>query len=86
MANASGQAPTAVELTNHYITRVDYVGGTNPIYIGRASTDTTVTDTAVWQVVKITWDGNNNPILIEFADGNEAFDNIWNDRATLNYI
>ena len=86
MANAKGMKPTAVEFTNNYVTRIDYDSGTNPIYIGKADLSVaSATDTAVWQIFKVTWDGNDNPTLIQYADNNETFDNVWDDRAALSY-
>lgn len=60
---------------------VDYVGGTNPIYIGR-SPQGIATSLAGWQIQKITYDGNNNPLTVTWGGGNDAFDQIWDNRAT----
>lgn len=38
---------------------------------------------AVWKIQKITETATTK--LIEYADGNENMDNIWNDRASLTY-
>ena len=62
---------------------LDYVGGTNPIYLGVAQAGMT-TDNTGWQIRKITYDGASNPIAFQFANGSSAFDSIWDQRA--NYI
>ena len=41
------------------------------------------TSQALWRVKKI--DSTTNPTTILFADGNDNFDNIANDRASLTY-
>ena len=51
-------------------------------YIGRAAPGS-LGSAAVWQVQKITVSGTET--LIKQADGNDKFDNIWDDRATLTY-
>ena len=39
---------------------------------------------AKWQIRKFTYT-SSLPTLIEWADGNHEFDNVWNDRTTLVY-
>ncbi|MGF2410739.1 hypothetical protein [Ferruginibacter sp.] len=41
------------------------------------------TNTAVWAIQRVT--RNADIIVYEWADGNELFDNIWDDRYNLNY-
>lgn len=64
--------------------QIDYVGGSNPIYIGR-SPQNTPTSTAGWQIQKITYDGSNNPLTVTWANNNDRFDQIWDNRASLTY-
>lgn len=64
--------------------QLDYVGGTNPVYLGIAAPGTT-TATAKWQIRKLTFDGNNNITKMEYSNGSSSFDQVWNDRAGLSY-
>lgn len=64
--------------------KIDYNGGTNPIYLGIAAPGTTTSD-ANWQIRKLTFDGNNNITSIQYANGSSEFDQIYDDRASLSY-
>lgn len=66
------------------ITLLDYNGGTNPIYIGVAAPGTATSD-ALWQIKKLTYDGNNNPTNILAANGTTEFSQVWDNRASLSY-
>ncbi len=63
--------------------RMDYNASNLPLYIGWAIPGTGAGD-AAWLITKHTYSGNN-VTLIAFADGNTNFDNIWNNRTSLNY-
>jgi len=67
-----------------YTTLIDYDSGTNPIYIGKAATGT-LTSAATWQIMKITWDVNNNPTEIKWADSVITFTKEWDERASYTY-
>jgi hypothetical protein len=41
------------------------------------------TNQDVWMIQRLTFNGPD--ITVEFADGNAEFDNVWNNRASLNY-
>lgn len=77
----SGALPT---YTAPLISEIDYVGGSNPIYVGLAQPGT-ATSAASWQIKKITYDGNNNPTSILYAVGSGSFNQIWDNRASLTY-
>lgn len=62
-------------------TRIDEASST-VTYIGEAAPGT-ATSSALWRVKKI--DSTTNPTKIVFADGNDLFDNVWDDRASLSY-
>lgn len=53
-------------------------------FVGWA-TPGSATSAAVWRIIKIVYDTNDNPLQVLWADGNEAFDNIWDNRAALAY-
>lgn len=52
-------------------------------YLGRAHTGTSRA-AAIWQVRKIFSNADGNQEMA-WADGDCAFDNVWDDRATLTY-
>jgi hypothetical protein len=66
-----------VELT----LRLDDVGS-GTTYVGEAL-PSTVTSAALWRIKRIVETGPD--IVILWADGNENFDNVWDDRAGLSY-
>ncbi|WP_455363595.1 hypothetical protein [[Eubacterium] cellulosolvens] len=40
----------------------------------------------VWQIQRITFiTPGSDDLIVEFADSNNAYDNVWNDRTTLTY-
>lgn len=55
-------------------------------YICRAFTGrtTAVTD-ALWQIQQFTYDSSNRLSTILFADGDDGYDNVCNDRVSLTY-
>lgn len=52
-------------------------------YLGEAIVGS-VTSDAVWRIQKFTKTGGNIT-SITFADGNAEFDNVWDDRISLDY-
>lgn len=41
---------------------------------------------SVWQIQRITFTApGTDDLIVEFADGNTAYDNVWDDRAALSY-
>lgn len=55
---------------------------TSEMYVGYAPINT-ITSSASWSIKRITIAGT--AITIEWADGNDLNDNIWDDRAILSY-
>jgi hypothetical protein len=64
--------------------RIDYDGGTNPIYIGLALPGT-ADGTAEWQIYKMAWTDGNMTHL-RWSDGVDEFSKKWTLRATYNYL
>jgi len=64
-------------------TLVDYAGGANIVYLGRARPGTAKSDVG-WQIRKFTYDGGN-VIITQFADGDNDYSKMWSDRATYAY-
>ena len=85
MADARGMHPTAVEIQSNYTKRFDIQDtDSTKIFIGYASHGT-ATNVASWQIKLITLDANGVPVSLQWADSDEAFDNIWNNRTSLSY-
>lgn len=55
---------------------------TTVTYVGEAATGTAA-NAALWRIKRLTQSGT--VLMIEWADGNGNFDNIWDSRATLSY-
>jgi hypothetical protein len=62
--------------------RLDQVSDTL-FYVGKALIGKVDTD-ANWLIVRYTQTGSI--LKSEYANGSEAFDQVWNDRATLTYV
>ena len=70
--------------------RGDYLSGTNLIYKGFGRPGAPVTD-PVWQICKITYDGNNNITAIQWPENTSGiasndYQFIWNDRASYTFL
>lgn len=89
-SNPGGSVKNAVGNLNplpigkDYLTQIDYVGGTNAIYVGHAM-PATLTSAASWRIKKIAYDGNNNPTSVKWAGGVKTFSQVWDNRASLSY-
>ena len=57
--------------------------GSNVVYLGKAKPGKSESD-AFWQIMKFTYSGDN-VTQIDFADGNDNFDNIWDNRTGYSY-
>lgn len=51
-------------------------------YLGYAAART-ATNAAAWQIKRLTISGES--VIAEWADGDVEFDNVWDNRASLNY-
>jgi hypothetical protein len=83
MSNAKGMRPAAVEQNSNYALQLAYTASNEVEYLGKADIGT-ATSAATWQIKKFTWT-SGNLTKKEWADGNEAFDNVWDNRASLDY-
>lgn len=54
----------------------------NLLYVGEAALNSSAS-AAVWRIRKIETSGTVLSVL--WADGNQAFDNVWDNRASLSY-
>jgi len=83
MANLSKLGSREPFTTDDFSTNIDYDGGTNPVYVGRAQPGTADSE-AGWQIRKITYSGDD-PTSVLFADGKNEYINVWDDRAGYSY-
>jgi hypothetical protein len=79
-----GQSPY-LHLDAGYTQSFDYDGNGNAIYQGWTVPYTANKASALWRICRFTYDGNNRVTDIQWADGNEMFDNVWNNRVSLTY-
>ena len=55
---------------------------TSTLYIGEAATNV-VTSQAFWKIRKLSTSGSVTSI--QYADGDDQFDNVWDNRTSLSY-
>lgn len=65
---------------SNYITLLDEQGAVS--YVGKANINNP-SNLPVWQIRKITQTGT--VVSVMYADGNDRFDNVWDNRAALVY-
>lgn len=65
-----------------YAKRVDFISD-NLLYKGEAVPGSATSD-AVWRIRRVTI-GSDNDVTEEWANGSDAFTNIWDNRASLSY-
>jgi len=65
---------------NIYALRLDQATATIA-YVGEASTSASPA-AAIWRIKRL---DTTAGLVIQWADGNSHFDNVWDDRATLSY-
>lgn len=75
-----GGSLVGVDVVN-FETRIDEVSSTLT-YVGKAHVNAE-TDEPIWQIQRIETTGTET--VIEFADGDAKFDNVWDDRGGLTY-
>ena len=66
-----------------YQRRIDYDGGTEPIYIGEALPGTSESASR-WQIRKTTY-AAGLPTDVDYADNDKSFSKSWDLRATYDY-
>ena len=67
---------------------LSYDANDNPLYEGWAIRKGASGASAIWKVKKYTWTaGSTEQIMTAelWANGNELYDNIWDNRASLSY-
>lgn len=69
-------------MPQYYETRIaEDSGNINISYVGKSATGS-LTSSATWQVQRI---DETTGLVIEWADGDSEFDNIWDNRESLSY-
>ena len=64
--------------------RVDYEGGSNPIYVGEARPGSSLMSSK-WRIKKLAYTGNN-VIRTSWANGTARFNKRWDNRALYTYV
>jgi hypothetical protein len=75
------QSEAVTTVSGAFATRIDEASPT-VTYVGKATTGT-VTSAATWQIQRLTDTGSG--LTVEWADGDDSFDNVWTSRAALSY-
>lgn len=65
--------------------KIAYDASNNAIYVGKTMDMGALTSEAKWQIYKMNYDANNNMDELRWADGNDNFDKVWDNRATYSY-
>jgi len=69
---------------NEHKIRIENNSNGDPKYVGEAQTGT-ATSATNWRIKLITYDANNDPTQVDWADSNNKFEKAWDDRATYSY-
>lgn len=67
-----------------YTKAISYDALNNLEYLGIAVMGT-AKSAGTWQIRKLIYDSNGNLTDMQWADGNDNYDNIWNNRVSLSY-
>jgi hypothetical protein len=69
-----------------YTQAFEYDASGNVIYQGWAVPTLANKANAVWRICKFTYDASGNVTDIQWANGNDLFNKVWNDRPSLTYL
>lgn len=72
-----------INVEPRYTVAMEYDTNNNPIYIGKAPMGTAKSENG-WRLQKLTYSGSNLTD-VQYADGNDSFDNVWDNRASYSY-
>lgn len=70
-----------MENANNFIEKIDMTSTANVIYEGFAQLQS-LTSESKWQIKRT----DTSTLNTDYADGNDFFDNIWDDRTSLSYL
>lgn len=68
-----------------YTTRLDTASTSGVTYVGKAAIGT-ASSSPSWQIMKMDETGTPVTLITTWADGNDLFDNIWDNRTSLTYL
>jgi hypothetical protein len=68
------------DVAANYTTLIDEQGSVS--YVGRAAPGS-ITSAPVWQLQRITQ--TETSVAVEYANGNDSFNNVWDNRAAQSY-
>ncbi len=68
-----------------YAQQVDFVDGSPEIIYRAEAPVGSATATAIWRIRKITVQSSDGDIMVRWANGSEAFNQIWDDHLGLSY-
>ena len=71
------------ELDVPYNLQVDFVEDTH-LYKGWADPGT-ATSSSTWRIQLLTFVGSEGDVVVTWDEGNSNFDNVWDNRVSLNY-
>jgi hypothetical protein len=64
--------------------KVAYNAAGDPEYIGRARPGA-LSSAAEWQIKKVTYDADRNVTVVQFADGVNDYQKVWDSRTGYSY-
>jgi hypothetical protein len=82
MSNAGAMNPTAVEITSNYTQLFGYKD--NIMYSGLADPGTLPSEPK-WRIQERLHSDNGQLLSVKFAEGQTAFNYVWDDRESLIY-
>ncbi len=80
----SDSSGNIINTSRPYAIMIDSISTTQVTYIGKAAVGSLISD-PVWQIMKIDESGSPINTVINYADGNADFDNIFSNRTSLSY-
>lgn len=85
-SGTSGGGGGGVPSNENMTSRIEYVdaSSTDPLYVGYAPPGSSESD-PVWQIRKMEYDASNRLIAVKFAEGELAYNKVWNNRASYSY-
>lgn len=79
--DARGETAVRVSDGSNLSSRIDATSTAGVVYIGSAEIGSATSD-AVWQILKY---DIGSEIVLSYADTDDLFDNIWDNRTALSY-
>lgn len=73
-----------LELLKESTTLLDYLAGTDPIYIGKSYPGAS-TSYPVWQIKKLTYNISSNVTSVKYSGGSPNATSVWDNRTSLTY-